>query len=265
MSSRLERMHGKAMHLQRIHDPLISRPYSDLNINPFVLRSALEILNKMQHKPCAIYEFGCGAGALGSTILKSCSNCIYTGIEPNTRAASKGLVKGLTIYNTTCEEFVLEPKQQVHDRVLLIYADVLEHLIDPWDHLNRVVQMFQGSMIQIVASVPNFFHHSNLTALGNWSFEYEEWGVMDFTHLRFFSLRDMTEMLDCVGFKVDFSAEPPIPAFDPIGQRIYQDNIAKVPTSISFGDLSINVSSAQALAEICAYQFTIIARYSNET
>ena len=83
---------------------------------------------------------------------------------------------------------------------------------------------------------------------------------MDFTHLRFFSLRDMIDMLESVGFELDVSVAPPVPAFDSLGQHIYKENVARLPASIAFGDISINIRSTQALVDICAYQYTITAQ-----
>ena len=81
----------------------------------------------------------------------------------------------------------------------VIFADVLEHLVDPWRMLRRAKILLRRDGV-IVASIPNVQHSRVLIGLffGRW--EYEQYGIMDSTHLRsspgrasrsFFSPRDM--------------------------------------------------------------------------
>jgi 2-polyprenyl-3-methyl-5-hydroxy-6-metoxy-1,4-benzoquinol methylase len=85
----------------------------------------------------------------------------------------------------------------------IIFADVLEHLVDPWTVLRRAVRLLRPSGC-IIASIPNIRHMSTIFALvcrGEWP--YRERGIHDRTHLRFFTKRNIVELFQAADLKVD--------------------------------------------------------------
>ena len=84
----------------------------------------------------------------------------------------------------------------------IIFADILEHLKDPWSVLRKSVKFLADEGI-IVASIPNVRHYTTILSLafgGYWP--YRERGIHDRTHLRFFTLRNIKEMFQNAGVKI---------------------------------------------------------------
>lgn len=81
----------------------------------------------------------------------------------------------------------------------IVCADVLEHLIDPWIVLSDLVSFLKPGG-RIMVSLPNVRHWSiwlPLILRGHW--EYRESGIMDRTHLRFFTRFSAIELLNNAG------------------------------------------------------------------
>ncbi len=104
------------------------------------------------------------------------------------------------------EAFVCDIEKSIPDVFetsdVVMFLDVLEHLTDPWGHLARIVERIpQGA--SVIVSLPNvrFWEAScRLFFLGDWKLK--EAGVMDRTHLRFFTRRTGVEMLRGAGLNV---------------------------------------------------------------
>lgn len=83
----------------------------------------------------------------------------------------------------------------------LIYGDVLEHLADPWDVLRRHVPVLAENGV-LLACIPNLEHWSFGERLLRGGWRYEDMGLFDRTHLRWFTAVTMREMLEGVGLTV---------------------------------------------------------------
>jgi O-antigen biosynthesis protein len=84
----------------------------------------------------------------------------------------------------------------------IVCADVLEHLIDPWKVLAELVTYLKPNG-RFVTSIPNVRHWSvwlPLILRGHW--EYREAGIMDSTHLRFFTRRSAAALLNGAGLNI---------------------------------------------------------------
>ena len=84
----------------------------------------------------------------------------------------------------------------------IICADVLEHLSDPWKTLRKLKKYLKNDG-QIAASVPNIRNADILMQLLDGSFDYQEYGVLDNTLLRFFTYRPSIKLFEQSGFKVE--------------------------------------------------------------
>lgn len=85
---------------------------------------------------------------------------------------------------------------------LICFNDVLEHLVDPWDVL-RSTHRFLAPGGMVLASIPNIQYAPVVWDLVRGRFTYTEAGILDRTHLRFFTRRSMVEMFEASGFRVD--------------------------------------------------------------
>jgi 2-polyprenyl-3-methyl-5-hydroxy-6-metoxy-1,4-benzoquinol methylase len=94
---------------------------------------------------------------------------------------------------------------------VVVAADVLEHLPDPWAMLTSMKSLLSrgGS---IVVSVPHASHACVIGCLLDEDFQYRDWGLLDRTHIRFFGLRNLQTMFADAGLKIvrgEFVIVPP--------------------------------------------------------
>lgn len=82
-----------------------------------------------------------------------------------------------------------------------IFGDTLEHLRDPWALLDRIRKAIptEGS---IVACIPNAQHWSLQALLSVGAFRYQASGLLDRTHLRWFTRITIAEMFGAAGFRI---------------------------------------------------------------
>ena len=145
-----------------------------------------------------VLEIGCGDGATLNWLRETGHAQWLTGIEINPEAAEVAFSRLDKIYQGDADLHLKNMPPQSQDLVLCL--DVLEHLQDPWQTLKRISALIKpgGSLI---VSLPNIRHYSVLLPLlfkGQW--EYREAGILDKTHLRFFSRQGALELLESAGF-----------------------------------------------------------------
>lgn len=145
-----------------------------------------------------VLEVGC---ACGGTLLKIKSineNAQLFGIELNEHAAKiAGNFAEVTAENI--ESGYLNYPEGFFDYI--IFADVLEHLYDPLLVLTQIKKYLKPQGF-ILASIPNVMHYSVLRnlLLGYWT--YEDAGILDKTHVRFFTYNEIDKLFKSSGFSV---------------------------------------------------------------
>jgi 2-polyprenyl-3-methyl-5-hydroxy-6-metoxy-1,4-benzoquinol methylase len=146
-----------------------------------------------------VLDCGCGEGWLGEQLRRR--GCRVTGIELHPAAAEVAARRLDRVLAGNLEACV--PALSAGSFDCVVCADVLEHLVDPWQvvgELKRVLRP-RGAL---VCSVPNIRYVSvvvDLLVRGRWT--YREEGVLDRTHLRFFTRRTFAEFLTGAGFEID--------------------------------------------------------------
>lgn len=146
-----------------------------------------------------VLDIGCSTGTIGK-ILKKLKNCTVDGIEydKNTALLAKQTEAYRNVYNFSItnpeaedfQKFLKEKKQ--YDYV--IFGDVLEHLYNPWDVLKNVANLLKRNG-KIVVSLPNISHIDIIKGLINNKFNYNNVGLLDSTHIRFFSSTSFQDMI----------------------------------------------------------------------
>lgn len=145
-----------------------------------------------------ILEIGCGSGETGRVALQTGKADFYFGIEINDESASQASSKISEVLCANVEEIDISSVPDNFD--VLIMSEVLEHLVDPWSTLLKVTsRMKNGS--SVYASSPNLCHYRNVISLIKGKFEYTDLGVMDRTHLRWFTPDSFSQMFSDVGYK----------------------------------------------------------------
>ena len=154
---------------------------------------------------CArILDVGCGFGGLGRNLLARGVTQVF-GVEINTDAGSQLAGVYADHWISDVEQFQLPVGFEGFD--CIVFADVLEHLNDPWGTLARYLQWLKPGGY-VVASIPNVRNIAllfNLIVRGRW--RYEDSGLLDRTHLRFFTRREIMDLFSATGLQVELVGE----------------------------------------------------------
>jgi 2-polyprenyl-3-methyl-5-hydroxy-6-metoxy-1,4-benzoquinol methylase len=170
------------------------------NHDTYYNRERPSIVGLVRAGPHVVLDLGCGAGAVGRKLLQEGKASTMVGVELFAAAAQEAARHYSKVHTGDIEEMTL-PYTAHFDYVLC--GDILEHLKDPY----RVVKRIHGWLKddgRLVCSLPNVRHWKVLADLairGAW--DYQDAGVMDRTHLRFFTRRSCVNMLHDAGFEVE--------------------------------------------------------------
>ncbi|MDX2069001.1 MAG: class I SAM-dependent methyltransferase [Haliscomenobacter sp.] len=148
-----------------------------------------------------ILEFGCSNGDFGAQI-KSRLGCIYEGIEPFESSAAVAKTKLDNVMLMSAEDYLIQPNfgQTKYDGI--VFNDVLEHLVDPYTLLNKLKDALTPEGV-IIASIPNILNFPAIRKLlFTKDFAYQESGIFDKTHLRFFTKKSIIRMFNEAGYSI---------------------------------------------------------------
>jgi len=148
---------------------------------------------------CRALEIGCSGG---HTLhwLKSTGRCSWVaGVEPY--AELNPSLQGIDVFCKMDIEKEL-PDIPAASLDLLLCLDVLEHLVDPWETMRRLDPLVKPGGTVII-SVPNLRnYHVVLDLLFKGRFEYTDAGILDRTHLRFFTRASAVALAEAAGASV---------------------------------------------------------------
>ena len=145
-----------------------------------------------------VLDIGCGNGIL-SLLLKALNkDCLVDGIEPNAEAATLARSHYRTIYQQGLDE-ARDQISSDYDHIVL--ADVIEHTFDPIQTL-RVAASFLKPNGHLWISVPNVAFAPVRAELLNGQWQYTDWGIIERTHIRFFTLDSLIQTVRTSGLSV---------------------------------------------------------------
>ncbi|HYJ83775.1 MAG TPA: class I SAM-dependent methyltransferase [Allosphingosinicella sp.] len=157
-----------------------------------------DILAELPQDPAArILEIGCGAGATGEAALGSGRAGFYRGVEfdPDSAGRARAVLSDVVCANVE----TIDPALIADRYDALILSEVLEHLIDPWGVMKALAPLVKPGG-RVFASSPNISHHKVIRSLLAGRFDYEAEGVMDRTHVRWFTPASYRDMFEQAGF-----------------------------------------------------------------
>jgi 2-polyprenyl-3-methyl-5-hydroxy-6-metoxy-1,4-benzoquinol methylase len=148
----------------------------------------------------AVLDIGCGSGALGAWIKQKNINAIVHGIDISSEAG-KAASERLDAF--WCVDLDLLPLPETGLKYdLIIMGDLLEHLKRPDLFLSRMAEHL-APVGRVIVSVPNVANYSIRLRLLFGEFRYTETGIMDRTHLRFFTWDSFAELFSQCGFSIE--------------------------------------------------------------
>lgn len=164
------------------------------------------IVNLIPEKTTCL-DVGCSAGYIGE-LLKREKKCKVYGIELDKKAIKKAEEKNVyeAIYNFSITDDKNKEYKLFFDNSIkydyIIFADVLEHIENPGKVLVEFSKKLKKSG-KIIVSIPNIAHIDIAIGLCNRIFNYNEVGILDDTHLRFFTKQSFLEMINNIRTNYD--------------------------------------------------------------
>ena len=160
-----------------------------------------ELLKMMPPTARRVVEVGCSSGTLARAYKAIKPAVHYIGVEIDPAYAE--------LARRYCDEVLVLDMDTVTPEIIqatlnadcYVFGDSLEHLRDPWALLARIRAVIPADGC-IAACIPNVQHWSVQLRLACGEFRYEDTGLMDRTHLRWFTRLTMNEMFVQAGFKL---------------------------------------------------------------
>ena len=160
----------------------------------------LEIAELVEPSATTVLDVGCGFGLLGAALKALNSQRRVVGVEKDARAAREAEKFLDKVINGDVESPDLPLTGELFD--CIIFADILEHLKDPLSALINFKKYLRKEGV-IICSIPNMRHYTVFVRLLTEGWKYDDFGLFDRTHLRFFSLQTMKELIQDAGLSIE--------------------------------------------------------------
>ncbi len=201
-----------------------------------------EMLQFVPQSAKRILDVGCSVGNFGA-LLKSERAVEVWGVDIDEQAAA---IAALKLDKVACGGFDDKLNLPANSFDCIVFNDVLEHMIDPYSALVYAKELLRENG-KIIASIPNVRYFNNMWLLiVHKSWDYVDTGILDKTHLRFFTVRSIRSMFENLGYTVEI-----IEGINPIEKfNNRQTKKFKILNSVLFGRIE----------DMRWLQFAIVAR-----
>ncbi|MCP9826243.1 bifunctional 2-polyprenyl-6-hydroxyphenol methylase/3-demethylubiquinol 3-O-methyltransferase UbiG [Synechococcus sp. EJ6-Ellesmere] len=197
----------------------------------------------------SVVEVGCSRGALARAFKNKHPTGHYLGIEIDPAYAA--------VARSHCDEVLIGDIEEMFRTGTLaslspaqcwVFGDTLEHLRDPWQVLRSLRSLLNPEAC-VCACIPNMQHWSIQLRLNTGRLEYTDSGLMDRTHLRWFTRLTMRQLFESSGYRID-SIQP----------RIFQHQHTERAMSL-IGQIASQIGHhpAQAIQDALPMQYVIKA------
>ena len=200
------------------------------------------LLEMVSPAPKRVLDLGCFCGGSGRWLKQRFPGCEVIGIELLDKAAAVAAQAYDRVITGALEQVDFAAEELTAGSFdAIIAADVLEHIYNPWQALQRVL--------------PNVRNLNILSALAAGEWRYQGAGILDITHVRFFTLAQASEMLNQTGWLIREGRMNPDPS---LSHLIQGKNLDQIDT-FSLGKLKLEGLNQMDVVELIAIQFFIRA------
>jgi 2-polyprenyl-3-methyl-5-hydroxy-6-metoxy-1,4-benzoquinol methylase len=211
------------------------------------------LLELTPRPPGLVLDVGCFCGAVGAWLKQKYPQARVVGIEPLEEAAriARGRLDAVLVgkfEDVSLSAAGVEPGEVD----LIVLADVLEHMYDPWHALTTLRPMLRPDGV-VLASIPNIRNLAVLDQLAEGDFHYTEAGLLDVTHIRFFTRRGVERLFDETGYRIDIMTSN----LDPRYRQMADASV--VPANIDTPSFQLKNQNREQLVELATLQFWLRA------
>jgi len=157
-----------------------------------------ELVDLLPKNYSTVLEIGCGEGGFRSCVKQDCE---YWGVDPSESATEISRKKLHTVFTGTFNDVINDLPNHYFD--LIICNDVIEHMSDHNEFL-RLIKLKMAKKSYLIGCIPNIRYFRNLIRLiiyKDW--KYKDSGILDYTHLRFFTQKSLHRTLIDNQFTID--------------------------------------------------------------
>jgi 2-polyprenyl-3-methyl-5-hydroxy-6-metoxy-1,4-benzoquinol methylase len=213
-------------------------------VDTSVRNSSHTLIVEMVGEGARVLDVGCASGYLGTGLIAH--GCEVSGVEIDPEDAEKARAVLREVKVANLNESVLDDLFEPASFDRVVFGDVLEHLLDPARAVRSAARLLRPGGA-VVISVPNVAHGSLRLALLQGRWDYTDTGLLDRTHVSFFTYDSLMAMLHDEGLVVtDLRAT----VFDALATEVELDS-AQVPPG------TVDWVRAQPYAEV--FQFVLSA------
>lgn len=170
------------------------------------ITSQLRQVARSQPQPFTVLDVGCAAGFLNEFLPTP--DFRFVGVERDPDLVAIARQRYDTVFQADLSQpldLPLEPPQAI------ILADILEHLPDPETVLLDLLQRYAKPGTPVIISLPNVAHLYVRLSLLLGKFDYSDRGILDRTHLRFFTLKTARQLCETCGLRIQSVTATPVP------------------------------------------------------
>jgi methionine biosynthesis protein MetW len=147
-----------------------------------------------------VLDVGCSAGYLGESLIEHRKARVW-GIELDESDAATARERGFEkVFAADLDTFNWQ-ELEGNQFDAIVFADVLEHLKRPGDAIRGAARYLAADGV-VLASIPNIAHLSIRVELMEGGFAYEKLGLLDDTHLKYFTKKTIEEMFEAAGLTI---------------------------------------------------------------
>lgn len=195
--------------------------------------------------PRRLLDIGCASGGVAAAMKKDIPGLWAWGCELNAQTAQVAASRLDHVTTVPREQWGASDLALLKTVDTVLLLDVLEHMYNPWAELEFLAANLPADA-QVIVSLPNIGHIQVMAALSQGRFPYAALGILDVTHVRFFTFAEMVAMFQQTGFRVEETL---------ILSRSPNVEIDRFPAQVQAGKLVVNVESAEEWDELNAIQF----------
>lgn len=197
-----------------------------------------KLLNAIPHEATKILELGCANGKLGAIFKKMHPSAVWHGIDCVESAIEQASQVLDQTHLLDLDNATLDDLDRDYDTV--VFGDLLEHVKDPTELLLKLSKHTKEDA-KLVCCVPNMSHISVIHRLISGDVSYDPSGLLDQTHLRFFSPSSLFKIMLDAGWVPDLVDQYQSDLQDnPFTRKIVEAaNIIGLPTSTAVKNLSL--------------------------